>query len=129
MALAQKDISDIKDIQLLVDTFYTEVKKDTTIGPIFNEVAHFDWETHIPIMYTFWDSILFGTATYNGNPMTKHIELSYKTEMSDVQFNTWLQIWTDTVDYLFKGQKADEAKSRAASISVLMLHKIKQDRL
>ena len=118
------DINTIEDIKLLVDTFYIDVKKDAIIGHIFNEVAHFEWDTHIPIMYTFWDSILFGTNHYKGNPMTKHIELSTKTEMGELQFTTWLNLWRGTVDALFKGPKAEEAKMRADSIARLMLHKI-----
>jgi hemoglobin len=35
--MTRKDITNIGDIQLLVNTFYTKVQKDDLIGAIFNE--------------------------------------------------------------------------------------------
>lgn len=121
------DISNIDDIKILVDTFYIKVRKDETIGPIFNEVAKFEWHVHIPVMYTFWDSIIFGNVSYKGNPMIKHIDLARKTEMGPLQFEVWLKYWNETVDELFQGEKATEAKTRADSIANLMMHKINSE--
>lgn len=121
-----KDISTVDDVKLLVDSFYIKVRKNEVLGPIFNEVAKFDWDVHIPIMYKFWESILFGNAVYSGNPMTKHIDLATKTEMDALQFDTWLRCWFETIDEHFEGDKAVEAKSRSASIARLMMHKIQE---
>ena len=56
--------------------------------------------------------------------MEKHIVLSRKTAMTKIEFSEWLLLFTTTVDELFTGQTANEAKSRAGNIARLMLHKI-----
>ena len=54
-----KDIETIEDIELLVNTFYSKVRKDDVIGFLFNDVAKTNWEEHLPKMYLFWRALLF----------------------------------------------------------------------
>lgn len=119
----KKDITHHDDIVLLVDTFYEKVKW-SKIGFIFSEVAKVNWPQHLPVMYAFWSGILLGEPAYNGNPMTKHIALSKITPMTELEFTEWLHLFTATVDELFEGENATEAKVRAGNIARLMLHKI-----
>lgn len=120
----KKDITNKPDIELLVNTFYDKVKTNKIIGHIFNDVAKVDWEHHLPKMYSFWASLLLGEHCFSGNPMQKHIALSKLTTMSEVEFSEWLSFFIQTTDELFEGEKAEEAKTRAANIARLMLHKI-----
>ncbi|MEQ8337433.1 MAG: group III truncated hemoglobin [Cyclobacteriaceae bacterium] len=120
----KKDIEDRGDIELLVNTFYDQARLNPVIGPVFNEIAKVDWESHLPRMYAFWASMLLGDHSYTGNPMQKHIELSKLTRLSEVEFSEWLSIFKSTTDQLFEGPKAEEAKTRADNIARLMLHKI-----
>ena len=120
----KNDITNKSDIKLLVDTFYDKVKANSTIGNIFNDIAKVDWQYHLPKMYSFWASLLLDEHSFSGNPMLKHIELSKLTPMTEIQFSEWLLLFTQTTDELFEGKKADEAKTRAANIARLMLHKI-----
>lgn len=122
----KKKLSDKRDIELLVNTFYEQVKKDETIGFIFNDVAKVDWNHHLPIMYSFWEMMIFGTGNYKGDPMTKHIQLNTKTPLNQVHFDQWKKIFNNTVDQLFEGEKASEAKQRASHIANLMAHKVQQ---
>jgi hemoglobin len=94
------------------------------LGPIFNDMAKVDWTLHLPKMYNFWASILLGEQSYDGNPMTRHIQLSRSIPLTENEFNEWITLFTRTVDDLFEGEKAEEAKTRAANIARLMLHKI-----
>ena len=119
-----EDLRTTRDIQLLVDTFYQQVLKDEVIGHFFNEVIQLDLETHMPVMYQFWESILFGLHEYKGNPMVKHIALNQKSRMEPEHFERWLSLWTSTVNKLFSGPKADEAIQRAGHIAALMQHKV-----
>lgn len=119
-----RDIQTRDDIILLVDQFYNKVLTNPVIGPIFTEVAQLDFSAHLPVMYSFWGSQLLGEQSYSGNPMIPHLKLSQLTPMGEVQFTEWLRLFTETVDELFKGIKADEAKSRAGNIARLMLYKI-----
>lgn len=123
----KKDIKNREDIILLVDTFYEAVMLNQTLGYIFKDVAKINWDTHLPKMYSFWASILLGEHSFSGNPMEKHIELSKVTAMTTTEFSEWLILFNQTVDNLFVGNKADEAKERAANIARLMLHKIERN--
>jgi hemoglobin len=62
------DITDRGDVACLVNVFYDRVRADDMLGPIFDDIAHVDWPTHLPLMYDFWESVLFGTATSKGAP-------------------------------------------------------------
>ncbi|AHF14530.1 globin family protein [Niabella soli DSM 19437] len=112
------------DVERLVNSFYDRVRSNAVIGPIFNDIARIDWEHHLPKMYSFWSSILLGEQSYSGNPMVRHIELSRMTAMTETEFSEWLRLFNETIDALFEGPKAEEAKTRAANIARLMLFKI-----
>lgn len=120
----KSDITNRKDIELLVNTFYEKIRSNPVLGYIFDDVAKINWESHLPKMYSFWASILLGEHSFSGNPMQKHIALSKQTAMTDKEFSEWLLIFTETVDELFQGEKANEAKLRAGNIARLMLYNI-----
>lgn len=120
----KNDIQNRSDIELLANTFYEKVRENKMLGYIFNDVAKINWESHLPKMYSFWASILLGEHSFSGNPMQKHIALSKITEMTDKEFSEWLYLFIETVDELFVGEKANEAKLRAGNIARLMLHNI-----
>lgn len=120
----KKDIESRDDVVLLVDSFYDKIKTNAILGHIFNDVAKINWEDHLPKMYSFWASLLLGEHSFSGNPMMKHVELSKLTPMTETEFSEWLLLFYQTIDDLFVGSRADEAKTRAANIARLMLHKI-----
>ena len=118
------DITGIKDIEILVETFYGQARKDPQIGTYFNDLIEIDWDSHFPRMFTFWESVLFGTASYQGNAMTPHFKLHQLKPFVSEDFDKWYQIWEETVDKLFDGPMAENAKEKAKSIKELMKHKI-----
>lgn len=118
------DIRNRDDIVILVNAFYQIVKKDPTIGYLFTEVALVNWEKHLPIMYDFWDNILFHTGNFEGNPMVKHRMLDQKSTLTETHFRHWTKLWKKTVDDFFEGEKANEIKVRAENISKLMMNKV-----
>jgi hemoglobin len=122
----KNDIENRQDIEQLINRFYEKVRQDEIIGYIFNDVAKVDWPGHLPVMYNFWESVLFYTAVYNGNPMLLHIQLNNKTPLTAHHFKQWLLLFNSTVDELFTGEKAELAKQRAASIATMMQVKIAQ---
>ena len=122
----KKDIEDRKDIELLINSFYDKVKQDAIIGSFFTEVVQVNWEKHLPVMYNFWENIVFQTGSYNGNPMDKHLELNKKSLITMEHFQRWILLFNETVDELFKGEKAELIKQRALSISTVMQIKILQ---
>lgn len=122
-----KDIETEADVQLLVDSFYQKVLTDPLIGFLFTEVVALSWQKHLPIMYSFWSSLLLGTHTYAGNPMRIHIELDKKSALSAQHFNRWLELWAATVNELFSGNIATDAIHRANTIALMMQKKIAQN--
>lgn len=116
----KKDISNHKDIELMVNTFYEKVKKDPTISRFFTTVVKVNWEKHLPVMYKFWGNIVFSTGEYDGNPMVKHVSLHEKSPMSMGDFQQWTLLFNETVDELFEGEKAELIKQRAMSIATVI---------
>ena len=120
----KSDIRNRNDIEKLVNAFYEKIKTDGKIGYLFTEVAHVNWEKHLPIMYDFWENILFHTGNFEGNPMMKHRILNQKSPLTETHFKHWNKLWKKTVDDLFEGPKASEVKIRAQSISKMMMNKV-----
>ena len=122
----KKDIQDRSDIQKLVDAFYEKVRKDDTIGYLFNDVARVDWPHHLPRMYDFWESVVFQTGGFTGNPMVAHMQLHQKSPLSSDHFARWLKLFISTADELFEGNNTELIKQRARSIATMMQVKIIQ---
>lgn len=122
----KKDIENREDIIRMVNNFYEKVKPDKTISYFFSQVAGVDWEKHLPVMYNFWENIIFHVGGYTGNPMKHHIDLHQKSPMKKEHFNRWIELFNETVDELFEGEKAEQAKLRALSIATVMQINIAQ---
>ena len=116
----RSDIKDITDIQLMVDTFYSKVRNDTTIGPIFNGVIKDNWPIHLERMYKFWQTILLHVPSYSGSPSNQHQSLPIGAE----HFEIWLDLFTKTVDENFAGTIAEEAKLRAEKMAEMFQLKL-----
>ena len=124
MTATGHDITTRADIERLVDTFYERVRADEVLAPIFDDVAHTDWARHLPKMYDFWDTVLFGSAAYHGQPLGVHAALSSRVALGEREFQRWLGVFMVTVDALFTGRVAEEAKLRAGRIAAVMLHHV-----
>jgi len=113
-----KDIRDTADIKLLIDSFYAKATTDAEIGYIFTEVAKVDFVHHLPVMYGFWSFLLLGTpGAYQGNPIQKHLDLHQKHPLKAAHFDRWVALFSASVDALFSGPTAENAKFRAFSIA------------
>ncbi|MBO2011270.1 group III truncated hemoglobin [Hymenobacter negativus] len=122
MTELRPDITSEADVRLLVDAFYAAINHDTLLAPVFNHVARVDWARHLPIMYDFWSSILLGSARYHGRPFPKHIPLPIEA----THFERWLELFDATVNELFQGSKAEEAKLRALNIARMFEYRLRQ---
>jgi hemoglobin len=120
MIETKKDIETEADIKLLIDTFYDNVNNDELLSPVFNDFAQIDWQQHLPVMYSFWSTVLFGSMAYKGQPFPKHLRLPIEKQ----HFSRWIALFTQTVEDLFEGTKASEAKQKAASIAQIFQMKM-----
>jgi hemoglobin len=117
------DLANRADIEKLVNAFYEKVKIDPVIGYLFTDVAQVNWALHLPKMYDFWENAVFFSGNYDGNPMKKHKELNDKSKLNKEHFQHWNTLFSETVDSLFEGKKAEEIKQRAINISGVMRYK------
>ncbi|GCE14661.1 group III truncated hemoglobin [Tengunoibacter tsumagoiensis] len=114
--VVQRDIENREDIARLIRGFYTHAMQDELIGPFFTEIAAINLEEHLPVMYDFWENLLFQTGAYRGGMMYKHILLDRQKKLEKIHFARWLELFEQEVDQHFNGPVAEDAKSRARSI-------------
>jgi hemoglobin len=122
----RRDISDLDDVRSLVNTFYGKVREDKILGPIFKDRIGKEWPRHLEQMCRFWQTVLLREHTYSGAPFQRHTKLP----VGHVHFEKWMELFHDSVDALFAGEKAEEAKWRGNKMAEMFEMKIKHpDRL
>ena len=116
-----------KEVELLVRSFYEQVRVHELLGPVFNEVVQ-DWEVHLVHLSDFWEMILLQTGPGAGkfNPTKVHREVDEKVDYSidQVHFGSWLELWFATLDQYFVGEVADYAKEHARRMAHMLFMRI-----
>ncbi|MEY8758366.1 group III truncated hemoglobin [Chryseobacterium tongliaoense] len=123
-----KKLETREDIEHLVNSFYAKVVKDETIAFFFTDIAKVDWDKHLPKMYSFWETILFGQMSYKGNPMAVHFPINQMEAMEKKHFDKWLELWKNTIEENFTGENADMAIYKSENIARLMAYKMEMTR-
>ena len=119
--MKKRDISSRQDIHLLVSEFYKKVRKNKLLGPFFNPIIS-HWDTHIENLTDFWQSTLFLNRKYFGNPLEVHIKVDKENNhfITEYHFGIWLNLWYQTIDELFSGDCANNAKRRARKMGTFL---------
>ena len=115
--MASHDISDRADCERLVRAFYGRALEDPLIGWLFVDVAKLDLEAHVPVIASFWETILLGARSYAGGAFAPHAALNAKAPLRAAHFERWLVLWRETVDAHFAGERAELAKAHAARVA------------
>lgn len=123
---SKPDITGRAEIETLVNTFYDRVRGDDLLGFIFDDVAKTDWTAHLPKMHAFWETVLFRSGGYTGNPLAVHARLVPQTAMARPQFDRWLTLFSATVDDLFAGENAGHIKRCAEDMANVIHARINQ---
>jgi hemoglobin len=110
----KQDIETRRDLEILLAEFYKIAVTDAQIGHHF---AGLDLASHLPIIVDFWEKVLFGKAVYFNNPLVVHQKLNEKSPLELAHFRRWVEIFSLTVDELFAGETAENAKLRAKMIA------------
>ncbi|ALJ06566.1 globin [Pseudalgibacter alginicilyticus] len=123
--MEKKDIKTREDIFLLVSSFYAKVRKNTVLAPFFNNAIK-DWEAHLENLTSFWEASLFLKTKYYGNPLKVHekVDKENNHNITEMHFGLWLNLWLQTVDELFEGEYANNAKNRARKMGTFLYLKI-----
>ena len=111
------DITSRDDLVNFLEIFYSRAQADPVIGEKF---AHLDMSNHIQTIADFWHTVLFGSQTYQGDPFGKHLSL----KLQRAHFDRWLTLFTSTIDEMFAGPIANEAKHRAGTIAKVFQYKL-----
>jgi hemoglobin len=112
-----EDIATRDDCERLVRAFYERALTDPIIGFIFTDVARLDLEAHVPTITSFWETVLLDARSYRGGAFAPHALLHAKVGLRLGHFRRWLALWNETVDALFAGPVADEAKAHAQRVA------------
>lgn len=113
-----KDISDKAEVEQLVRAFYSKAVINEDLKLFF---INTDFEKHFPRMFSFWNFILLDEPGFVGNVFDKHVGIGIESH----HFPIWLKLFNETVDELFKGEKAELAKQRAFVIAHTFESKLK----
>lgn len=113
-----KDIETYEDCLLLIEKFYDKLLADEQIAHFFTDL---DLKTHIPKVADFWAFILIDKPGYNNNMMTAHARL----DLHDEDFQRWLELFHETINELFSGEKANLAIERSTLVAWTMKSKLK----
>ncbi|MFD2724641.1 group III truncated hemoglobin [Hyunsoonleella rubra] len=123
--MVKQDIKTRADVFLLVKTFYSKVREDAILGPFFNETIK-DWDEHLQLLTTFWESSLFLKTRYTGDPLEAHVKVdkAFGHSITEMHFGIWLNLWFETINELFEGDYAENAKRRARKMATFIHLKI-----
>ena len=108
------------DLRVLVESFYSKIRKDEILGPIFNKhIAEDEWPPHLAKLTDFWEMKLLGGTNFQGSPTRKHIDVDRASghTISQEHFAHWLRLWIETVDESFAGDLAERAKAQARKMA------------
>lgn len=97
-------------ISALVERFYTAIRGDDLLAPIFTKHVT-NWPPHLARMKDFWASVTLESGRFRGNPMVKHIAVG---GLDETHFKRWLQLWEETVECVVADERAAEVFRVAA---------------
>jgi hemoglobin len=102
-------------IKVLVDAFYTRLRCDPVLGPIFaNAIADDAWPAHLEKMYAFSSSVTLTSGRYKGNPVATHHTIA---NLAPPMFGNWLDLFEATAVDQFAPDPADRFVTAARRIA------------
>jgi hemoglobin len=102
------------EIDRLVRAFYTRIRADEVLGPIFNGIIGDDWEPHLLKMIDFWSSVMLTTGRYKGQPMRAHLKLK---QVTPKLFDRWLTMFRETAEDVCAPEAAERFVEKAGRIA------------
>lgn len=118
------DIASREDCERLVRAFYERAFQHEELGPIFVDIAQLDLDEHVPRITSFWETVLLGARSYGGGAFVPHFALHQQVRLTPELFGEWVTLWTATVDELFAGPVAEDAKFRARNVAAVFAQRL-----
>jgi hemoglobin len=111
------DLDSVEQIAEMVRRFYRDVDADELLGPVFNDVARVDWDTHLPKLTAFWARALLGLDGYSGNPFARHAAVHAELTLTIAHFERWLSLFECTLDNGWEGPNTERARLLAHKVA------------
>ncbi len=108
-----------ESIQRMVHEFYTEVRADPCLGPIFERRLHKQWPEHLERMCDFWSSVLLASGRFWGNPRETHSTLT-GSGVRPAHFERWLYLFKGVLQRIFVAEAAADIYTRAERMSEVL---------
>ena len=101
-------------IRQLVDRFYSKVRADPALGPVFERAIAGDWGPHLATMHDFWSSVMLTSGRYKGNPVGVHLRVE---GIEPPLFARWLALFNETCSELLDETVAAAFHAKASRIA------------
>jgi len=111
--MAEDEITEDR-LQALVALFYSRVREDELLGPVFNDAIQ-DWPEHLDRLQAFWSSVMLTSGRYKGRPLPVHIK--HGDRIGPASFERWLALWREATDELLPPGAAAAMQEKAARIA------------
>jgi len=98
----------------VVDLFYSRVRADPLLGPVFGSAIH-DWPAHLALLGDFWSSVMLTSGRYKGQPVPAHRK--HLEHLTPAMFDRWLALWAEATDELMAPDAASRLQAKAARIA------------
>jgi hemoglobin len=99
-------------IRDLVHAFYARVRRDPTLGPIFNREID-DWDAHLAKLCDFWSSVMLMSGRFKGRPMAAHAAVG---DITSAHFLHWLELFAQTAAETCPSAAAELFAARSRTI-------------
>jgi hemoglobin len=104
-----------EQIGALLDLFYTKVRADPELGPIFGRaITDEEWPAHMKTIQDFWSAVMLKSGRYRGNPLQVHKEVE---GISPALFQRWLALFDGTCREMLEPALAERMHGRAVQIA------------
>ena len=104
-------------IQDMVHKFYTKVRQDDTLGPIFNNAIGQKWDAHLERLCAFWSTVLLTSKSYYGDPFRAHLMVQ---GIQPEHFARWLALFEQTLKEVFIEELVIDIITRAKRMAERM---------
>ena len=113
VSASRHDIQNEGDIKMLVDTLCQKANNDTLLGPSFGAASRIYWPNFLTSQYRYWSSSLLGLQVADGSALPEQVVIPHGGHHVD----HWVALFSSSVEELFSGSKAEEAKKLARQLA------------
>jgi hemoglobin len=112
-------------VRQVIDAFYAKVRRDPTLGPVFDGIIKDDWPAHIERIVSFWLTATRLRVGYDGRRfMPAHLA---HVSIEAAQLPQWLRLFRETATEICPPDAAavliDIAERMADSIRISLMRR------